>query len=173
MKHAAGIGPSCRSCWGLLASAWLAMPGCTQPVQYQMRQTIEMGQFAFAVTSADKGRTWQSADGPFHEIEISIRVERDDTKPFTTDFSWSFLDALRIADAAGNRIGCNLSAVDGTYKAGRYRSNQYRCLFRYSRSLEGVRDFDRIGTKPSDFQLIITNPEPKDGQPRQVSIQLE
>lgn len=173
MRHVASIGISSRSVCSSVAMACLVVQGCSQAVPYSMRQTIEMGQFAFAVTSAEKGNTWQSSEGPFHEIVVRIRVERDDTKPYTTDFGWSFVDALRITDAAGNRIGCSPSAIDAEYLRGRYRSNYYRCLFRYSRSLDGVRDFEKIGTKPSDFQLVITNPEPKDGQPRQVTIQLE
>ncbi len=111
--------------------------------------------------------------GSLYEIEVRFRLDRDDTAPFTTDFNSSFADAMRIVDAAGNTFGCSPSPVDAVYKAGRYRSDRYSCLFRYSQSSEGVSDFAKVGTRPADFQLIIANPEPKDSQPRQVVVQLE
>jgi hypothetical protein len=115
----------------------------------------------------------QSAEGPYYEIEVRFRLDRDDTAPFTTDFNESFLDAMRIVDAAGNTFGCSPSPVDAVYRAGGYRSDRYSCLFRYSQSSEGVSDFAKVGTRPADFQLIINNPEPRDGQPRRVIVQLE
>jgi hypothetical protein len=172
-KPAAGIARSASgSFFRSLAVACLIATGCDRPAPYEMGQTIEMGPFAFSVTTAAQGRSWQSADGPFHEIEVFFRLDRDETAPFTTDFNSSFIDAMRIVDAAGNTIGCSPGAVNGAYKAGRFRSNQYRCLFRYSRSLDGVTDFSKIGTRPADFQLIISNPDPKGNQPRRVTVQL-
>jgi hypothetical protein len=35
-----------------------------------------------------------------------------------------------------------------------------------------VRDFDKIGTRPQDFKLMITNPAPDGRQPGRVAIQL-
>ncbi len=137
-----------------------------------MGQTIEMGPFAFSVTAAAQGKSWQSAEGPNHEIDIHFRLERDDSAPFTTDFNSSFIDAMRIVDAAGNTIGCSPEAVNGLYQAGRFRSNHYRCLFRYSQSSDGITDFTRVGTQPDHFQLFITNPDPKGSQPRRVTVQL-
>jgi hypothetical protein len=105
--------------------------------------------------------------------DVRFRLDRDDTAPFTTDFNSSFSDAMRIVDSAGNTFSCSPGAVDGVYRAGRYRSDQYRCLFRYSQSSDGVSDFAKVGTKPPDFQLIINNPDPRDRQPRRVIVQLE
>ena len=51
-----------------------------------------------------RGRSWQSAEGPYYEIEVRFRLDRDDTAPFTTDFNESFLDAMRIVDAAGEHF---------------------------------------------------------------------
>jgi hypothetical protein len=153
--------------------ACLVIASCEQSVRYQVGQPIEMGPYSFSVTSPARGRSWQSAEGPYYEIEVRFRLDRDDTAPFTTDFNESFLDAMRIVDAAGNAFGCSPGAVDGSYRAGRYRSDQYRCLIRYSQSSDGVTDFAKVGTKPADFQLIIINPEPRDGQPRRVIVQLK
>ena len=80
---------------------------------------------------------------------------------------------MRIVDAAGNTIGCNPAAVNGAYKAGRFRSNQYRCLFRYSRSSDGIVDFAKVGTRPADFRLVITNPGRTAGQPRRATVHLQ
>ena len=74
--------------------------------------------------------------------------------------------------AAGNSIGTSPSAVAPVHTAGRDRSEHYTCLFRYSRSSDGVRDFDTIGTRLRDFKLMITNPAPEGQQPRRVAIQL-
>src|SRR5262245_6238194 len=166
-------GCSNRSAFLPITIACFVIAACEQPAPYQMRQSIEMGPYSFSVASAAPGRSWQSVEGPYYEIEVHFRLDRDGTAPFTTDFNSSFVDAMRIVDAAGNTFGCSPGAVDGTYRAGRYRSDRYRCLFRYSRSSDGVTDFAKVGTKPADFQLIITNPDPKDGQPRRVIVQLE
>ena len=99
-------------------------------------------------------------------------MHRDDAAPYTKTFSSAFIDSIRIVDAAGNSIGTSPSAVAPVHKAGRDRSEHYTCLFRYSRSSDGVRDFDKIGTRPQDFKLMITNPAPEGQQPRRVAIQL-
>jgi hypothetical protein len=174
MKRAAHIAAcSNQSAFLPITIACLVIAACERPTRYQVGQPIEMGPYSFSVTSPAQGRSWQSAEGPYYEIEVRFRLDRDDTAPFTTDFNESFLDAMRILDAAGNAFGCSPSAVDGAYRAGRYRSDQYRRLFGYSQSSDGVTDFVKVGTKPTDFQLIITNPEPKDGQPRRVIVQLK
>jgi hypothetical protein len=174
-KRAAHIAGCSRRRFSFLAvpAALLIAAACERPTPYQMNQPIEMGPYSFSVASAAPGRSWQSTEGPYYEIEVRFRLDRDDTAPFTTDFNSSFADAMRIVDAAGNTFGCSPSPVDAVYKGGRYRSDRYSCLFRYSQSSEGVSDFAKVGTHPADFQLIIANPERKDGQPRQVVVQLE
>ena len=92
--------------------------------------------------------------------------------PYTKTFSSAFIDSIRIVDAAGNSIWHQSVSGRPCDTAGRYRSEHYTCLFRYSRSSDGVRDFDKIGTRPQDFKLMITNPEPAGQQPRRVAIQL-
>jgi hypothetical protein len=127
---------------------------------------------AFAGVAATEGKGWISAEGPFHEIEVRLRIDRDDAAPFTSSFSESFIENFQIVDEAGNSIGTTPVPISPTYRGGRYRATQYSCLFRFSRSSSGVRDFDAIGTRPSDFQLIIVNPSSEDGQPRRVAVPL-
>ena len=83
---------------------------------------------------------------------------RDDTAPYTESFSSSFIDSMTIVDAAGNSIGTTPARRFSCSQAGRYRSEYYTCLFRFSRSSDGVQDFEKIGTRPQDFRLLITNP---------------
>lgn len=137
-----------------------------------MDQPIAMGPYTFAVVAATEGKSWISAEGPFHEIEVRLRIDRDDAAPFTSSFSEAFIESFQIVDASGNSIGTTPAPISPTYRGGRYRATQYSCLFRFSRSSSGVRDFDAIGTRPAAFQLVIDNPAPEDGQPRRVAVPL-
>jgi hypothetical protein len=155
-------------------SAWvgLATAACDRVEPYAMDQPIAMGRYTFAVVAATEGKTWISAEGPVHEIEVRLRIDRDDSAPFTSSFSESFIEHFQIVDEAGNNIGTTPVPISPTYKGGRYRASQYSCLFRFSRSSSGVRDFSAIGTRPAAFQLIVDNPAPEDGQPRRVAVPL-
>ena len=53
------------------------------------------------MASATQGKSWESADGTFHQIEVGIRLDRDDSRPFTVDFNSSFLDSLAIVAVLG------------------------------------------------------------------------
>ncbi len=156
----------------IVALAMLALSACGGTTPAAIGEMLEMGPYMFSVVSATQGRQWESAEGTYREIVVRLRVHRDDTAPFTDTFSSSFIDRITIVDAAGNSIGTSPSAVAPVHTAGRYRSEYYACLFRFSRSSEGVRDFGRIGTRPQDFRLLITNPAREGQQPRRVSIQL-
>jgi hypothetical protein len=168
-----GFARAARRILIVLAIGCAGTTACARTVEHPMGQAITMGPFTFTVVSAAQGKQWESAEGTFREIDVRIRVERDNTAPFTDTFSSLFLGRLDIVDAAGNRIGGDPRPLAPVYSNGRYRSNQYSCLFRYSRSLEGVRDFAAIGTKPTDFRLIITHPAPVGTEPRRVAVQLE
>ena len=135
-------------------------------------EPIEMGPYTFSVVSATQGKQWESAEGTYREIVVRVRILRDDAEPFSESFSSSFVDSLKIVDAAGNSIGTSPTPVFPIYTAGRYRSEYYTCRFRFSRSSNGVRDFDNIGTRPQDFRLVISNPIQEGSQPRRVSVQL-
>ena len=161
-----------RAAMLMLVILSVVLSACAKPVEYQMGQPISMGPFTYSITSASQGKSWQSAEGPFREIEVRIRVERDATAPFTDNFTSYFLGRLHIIDAAGNRIGTDPQMTSPTYRAGRSRSEEYLCVFRYSRSLDGVRDFDAIGTTPKDFRLMIDHPAPTGDEPRRAAVQL-
>ena len=164
----------CGSCIrnALVVLAASLAQACDRTPQPALGETIEMGRYAFSITSAWPGKEWESAEGPTREIVVRIRVHRDSTAPFTESFTSSFIDSMAIVDAAGNTIRATPSPVFPVHSAGRYRSEFYACVFRYSRSSEGVRDFSRIGTHPRDFRLLITNPAPEGRQPRRVAVQL-
>ena len=154
------------------AAAVLTSTSCTVRADaYGMDQPIAMGPFSFSVISASQGKRWESAEGTVREIHVFLRLHRDDPEPFRHEFA-SFIGSITIEDAAGNRIPGDVMAVNPTYERGRYRSTQYKARFRYSRSLDGVRNFAAIGTTPSDFVLSIDNPQPERDQPRRVAVQL-
>ena len=109
--------------------------GCARTEEYQLDQRIDMGPYSFAVVSADEGQ-W----GSDPTINIFFRLNRDDTAPFTTDFSWSFADKMEIVDAVGNAFPVSPNPVSPVYRAGRQRSDRYLAKVRLSPSHEGVRD---------------------------------
>jgi hypothetical protein len=152
--------------------AVLSLAGCQSTTHSSIGDPIEMGPYVFSVVSATQGRQWESAEGTYREVVVRIRVHRDDTAPFTDNFTSSFIDSMTLIDAAGNSIGATPAPVSPVHAGGRARSGYYTCLFRFSRSSEGVRDFDRIGTRPRDFRLLIANPAREGRQPSRVSIQL-
>ena len=152
--------------------AGLLLTACETATPVLIGEPIEMGSYKFSVISATQGKQWESSEGTYREIVVRVRVLRDDTKPFSESFSSSFIDSMRIVDGAGNSIGTSPTPVAPVYTSGRYRSEYYTCLFRYSRSSEGVRNFDKVGTRPQDFRLLISNPAHEGSQPRRVSIQL-
>jgi hypothetical protein len=152
--------------------AVVTLTACGQTTPAAIGEALEMGPYTFSVVSALQGKQWESAEGTYREIVVRIRVHRDDTKPFTDTFSSSFIDSIRIVDAAGNSIGTSPSPVNPFQKGGRDRSEFYTCLFRFSKSSDGVRDFEKIGTRPQDFKLMISNPMREGQQPSRVAIQL-
>jgi hypothetical protein len=156
----------------IAAFAGLALSACDGTTQSAIGEAIEMGPYTFSVISATQGKQWESAEGTYREIVVRLRVHRDDTAPFTENFSSSFIDSMSIVDSAGNSVRTGPAPVSPVYTGGRYRSEYYQCVFRYSRSSEGVRDFARIGTRPQDFRLLIANPAREGEQPRRVAIQL-
>ena len=141
--------------------------GCAGVEAYQLGQPIDMGPYSFAVVSAAKGR-W----GSVPTINISFRLNRDDTAPFTTDFRSSFAYKMELVDAAGNAFPVEPSPLSPVTRDGRQRSNRYQAEVRLSPSHEGVRDGSRIGKAPGDFTLVIDNPAREGNQPRRVAIQL-
>ena len=156
----------------LVAILSLGFSACGGTTEAVIGDPLEMGPYTFSVVSATQGKQWESAEGTYREIIVRVRVHRDDTAPFTDTFSSSFIDSMSIIDEAGNSIGTSPTPVSPVQKAGRYRSEYYTCLFRFSRSSAGVRDFANIGTKPQDFRLLITNPAREGQQPRRVSMRL-
>jgi hypothetical protein len=142
--------------------------GCTATEDYRLGQQIDMGPYSFEVVGAETGR-WSSTP----TINISFRLNRDDTLPFTTDFQSSFGYKMELVDAAGNAFPVEPRSVSPVTRNGRQRSNQYRAEVRLSPSHEGVRDRSRIGKAVGDFTLIIDNPAREGNQPRRVAIPLQ
>ena len=105
-------------------------------------------------------------------INVSFRLNRDDTAPFTTDFRSSFAYKMELVDAAGNAFPVEPRPLSTVTRGGRQRSDRYSAEVRLSPSHEGVRDGSRIGKAPGDFKLVIDNPAREGNQPRRVAIQL-
>ena len=156
----------------IFALAVLSLSACGKTTPAAVGEALEMGPYTFSVVSASQGKQWESSEGTYREIVVRIRVHRDDTKPFTDTFSSSFIDSIRIVDEAGNSIGTSPAPINPVQKNGRDRSEFYTCLFRFSKSSDGVRDFEKIGTRPQDFKLMISNPVREGQQPNRVAIQL-
>jgi hypothetical protein len=142
--------------------------GCAIAEEYQLGQRIEMGPYSFEVVGADRG-SWASMP----TVNISFRLTRDDTEPFTTDFNSSFAYKMELVDRAGNSFTVDPHPVAPVYRAGRHRSDRYRAEVRISPSFEGVRNATRLGKAVADFRLIIDNPARQGDQPRRVAIQLQ
>jgi hypothetical protein len=156
----------------IVALSVFGLSFCEGTKQAVIGEAIEMGPYTFSVISATQGKQWESAEGTYREIVVRIRLQQDDSPPFTDSFSSSFIDSMAIVDAAGNSVRTGPAPVSPVTRAGRLRSEYYQCVFRYSRSSEGVRDFAKIGSRPQDFKLLIANPAREDGQPYRVAIQL-
>ena len=151
-----------------LVCAGALLAGCAGTEDYRLGQQIDMGPYSFEVVGADTG-TWSSTP----TINISFRLTRDDTAPFTTDFHSSFGYKMELVDAAGNAFPVEPRPVSPVTRDGRQRSNAYRAEVRLSPSHEGVRDGSRIGKAVGDFTLIIDNPARQGNQPRRVAIPLQ
>lgn len=82
----------------------LVFSACQSITHSTIGEPIEMGPYAFSVVSATQGKQWESAEGTYREVVVRIRLDRDNTAPFTDNFTASFIDSMTIVDAAGNSI---------------------------------------------------------------------
>jgi len=134
-----------------------------------MDQPINMGPFSFEVKrTEDSVKLVHPSEGPTLEIRVYYRMLDNKTPPFGKPFDETLL-YVRIVDKADNTIdysGRGLLAGD------RRHPSEWCDIFTVSRMLIGVRDTAKLGQRASDFRLIIDNPDVREGQPEQVSIQL-
>ena len=154
----------------LALCASLAWVGCGKKTQeYRMDQPINMGPFSFEVErTEDSVKPVHPSEGPTLEIRVYYRMLDNKTPPFGKPFDETLL-YVRIVDKADNTIdysGRGLLAGD------RRHPSEWCDIFTVSRTLIGVRDTAKLGQRASDFRLIIDNPDVREGQPEQVSIQL-
>src|SRR6266446_1306536 len=148
----------------------LAGLGCKKKTQeYRMDQPISMGPFSFEVERTEESvKLVHPSEGPTLEIRVYYRMLDNKTPPFGKTFDETLL-RVRIDDKVKNTIeysGRGLLAGD------RRHPSEGCDIFTVSRTLIGVRDTAKLGQRASDFRLIIDNPDVREGQPEQVSIQL-
>jgi hypothetical protein len=169
---------------------------CGRTEQYEMAQRVDMGPYTFEVAGAKTGFALFGTRTA--TIELLFRLYRDDTAPFTTDFTESFTNRMQLVDAAGNafvvfpvpntddfHVGGRgeLTPVEGywrtspeIHRGGRVRADTYRASINLSSSymtgMGEIRYRENVGNTISDFKLIIDNPDRRGDQPGQVVIQL-
>jgi hypothetical protein len=163
-----------------IAAALIVM-GCAQPEEkvYGLYDPIEMGPWVFQVTGA-KGRT-ENRGIRLKVISVSLELENYQErheKPFD-DFlngrkqnSALIRPKIWLVSDAGKKFDGSVSPKSG----GSMRSKRWNVAFelvefsmRENSSDTAKRYFD---SQPADFRLVIQNPDRREGQPREVAIQL-
>ena len=182
-----------------IACTPILLAGCGRTEQYEMGQRIDMGPYTFEVAGAKTGSTQHSDRTVIPTIELLLRLVRDDTAPYTTDFAHSFRTRMQLVDATGNRfsvfpttntreyrviqgevtpIGSYFPTSAEVYRGGRKRADSYRASVELNPEYVGldrgmkVMHREGVGTAVSDFKLIIDNPDRQGEQPGRAEIPL-
>ena len=181
-----------------IACTPILLAGCGRTEQYDMGQRIDMGPYTFEVAGAKKGSTQHSDRTVIATIELLLRLVRDDTAPYTTDFAHSFRTRMQLVDATGNTfrvsprtnvrdykvdlhgevspIGSYFPTTTEVYRGGRKRADSYRASVEINPEYLGrgmnVMHREGVGTAVSDFKLIIDNPDRQGDQPGRAEIPL-
>ena len=183
-----------------IACTPILLAGCGRTEQYDMGQRIDMGPYTFEVAGAKKGSTQHSDRTVIATIELLLRLVRDDTAPYTTDFAHSFRTRMQLVDATGNTfrvsprtnvrdykvdlhgevspIGSYFPTTTEVYRGGRKRADSYRASVELNPEYVGldrgmkVMHREGVGTAVTDFKLIIDNPDRQGEQPGRAEIPL-
>ena len=181
-----------------MACTPILLAGCGRTEQYEMGQRIDMGPYTFEVAGAKRGSTQHSDRTVIATIELLLRLVRDDTAPYTTDFAHSFRTRMQLVDATGNTfrvsprtnvrdykvdlhgevspIGSYFPTTTEVYRGGRKRADSYRASVELNPEYVGrglnVMHRQGVGTAVSDFKLIIDNPDRQGDQPGRAEIPL-
>ena len=170
--------PSCAVFLAVAGSTLLS--GCT-PQDYELGQRIEMGPFAFHVEGASSGVNRGYEGGPMREITVRLRLLSNESRP-RKDF-YEFLTGIdpyrlqlivlphyKLEDSHGHKFDGLMTRCTDTCRIEFHIRGDLRVMRMFS-SDEAFRE-EHFDLRPEDFRLIITNPDRRDGQPSEVSIQL-
>jgi len=183
-----------------IACTPILLAGCGRTEQYEMGQRIDMGPYTFEVAGAKIGSTQHADRTVIPTVELLLRLVRDDTAPYTTDFAHSFRTGMQLVDATGNTfrvfprtnvrdykvdmrgevtpIGSYFPTTTEVYRGGRKRADSYRASVELNPEYVGLRrgmtvmHREGVGTAVSDFKLIIDNPDRQGEQPGRAEIPL-
>jgi hypothetical protein len=147
------------------AALVLALSCGSRVEERSMGEPIAMGPFVYSVEGTNEA-FWQQDT---KTILVELQLDQESSAPFRTPFGEFLVPHLAIVDGAGNSFEADaVSPVSGNALS----SSEWEVRFILRPTTDGVRDRDHIGDSPSDFRLLIKNPEPRGDQARRVSIRL-
>jgi hypothetical protein len=160
--------------------AILIIGGCAEE-EYELSQQISMGPWMFQVEQAREQVDSQSGN-TIKSIFVTLRLDNytqrhdktfDDFVNETSPGSVIADPRLKLVDSAGEAFVGLLHPKSG----GRMRSERWEVKFvLISDDLNAnvsERAEKHLRKHPSDFRLVIENPDHRRGQPRRASVQLE
>ncbi len=163
------------------AAGGVALAGCSMAQDHEMGQEIQMGPFTFEVRSASPSLDVRDT-GRVRVISVTFRVLKDESRP-RIDFGEFLSDMVgaprmmvfphtTLVDSHGHKFK---SDVRGTPPRARFLITSALDLVEVMSDAERLQRFNdaHLETQPSDYRLIIDNPERRKGQPRAVRIQLQ
>jgi hypothetical protein len=175
-----------------MSAAGLILISCALEEEYGLRQPIEMGPWTFEVQRATERIESGSGGNRSKRITLFLKLHNyrerhrkpfDDflngtSKPSIAAMPSFSMPRLHLVDGEGNEFDGWVSPMSG----GSMRSEHWQAHFvLISMSMRDIlragEDTDlaaeHVDKHPSDFRLLIENPDVREGQPRRVSIQLE
>lgn len=143
--------------------------------RYTLGQQIEMGPFVFEVSGASEGVDYINGSEEYKKIYVDLLLDTEKSKETNIKFDhfmngmskgnrMIIFPAMKIKDKSGRKF-------DGWIKSGgatRWRAEFMLIVF----SLGSKNRLDYLDRTPSDFSLIIKNPDRRKGQPNIVNIKL-
>ncbi len=170
----------------VVAAGSLMLAGCSMAEDYEMGQEIQMGPFTFEVKSASATVRYQEDMGRERIISVTLRVLKNESRPridfgdFLNDMvgvQWKMQliadSNLTLVDSHGHKFLGGVGNQGGRPQA-RFEITSLYDTFENPFNVERIQRFNdaHLETQPSDYRLIIENPDRREGQPRAVRIQL-
>ena len=165
------------------AAGGVALAGCSMAQDHEMGQEIQMGPFTFEVRSASPSLDVRDT-GRVRVISVTFRVLKDESRP-RIDFGEFLSDMVGFQAAPRMMVFPHTTLVDshghkfksdvrGTPPRARFQITSALDLVEVMADAERLQRFNdaHLETQPSDYRLIIENPDRREGQPRAIRIQL-
>jgi hypothetical protein len=143
---------------------------------YSLNQQIKMGPFVFEVLGSHEGFGYLNTGEKYKKIYVDFLLDTEKSAKAEMKFD-DFMNgkskgyrmivfpAMKIKDKTGVKFDGNVKSVSGDTK---WRAEFW--LIIHSRGIKSRLDY--LDRTPSDFNLIIKNPDRKKGQPSVVDIRL-